>query len=403
MTSAGTLVLRLIPLFIALVFLAWGLWEWFKRSDEPGVLVVRWIITVVTMGGLLVVAARAQDGFAKIGAVLLGAVVGLVMVFVWGGRFTGFVGDWFASLYTGGNQEIEPTPFYAIAEAKRKRGDYAQAIIEIEKQLERFPTDFQGWMLIAEIQAENLKDFATARQTVETILSQPDHAPKNIAYALNRQADWHLKFDQDREAARAALERIVDLLPDTEQAQVALQRIARLTPDEGLVKKQEPERVSLPRGEENLGLRQGTAELRPSEESQEAAAGRLVKQLEEHPYDNESREKLALIYGRHYRRLELATDQLEQLIGYPNQPAKQVVHWLNLLADLQIELAADLVLARQTLQRIIDLYPKTAAADNASNRLAYLKLELRPQKRTEAIKLGSYEQNIGLKRSDAAE
>jgi outer membrane protein assembly factor BamD (BamD/ComL family) len=158
-----------------------------------------------------------------------------------------------------------------------------------------------------------------------------------------------------------------------------------------------PRRVIVQTGEQNVGLLRKMPDIRPIEESPEQAAGRLVAHLAEHPYDDDAREKLAILYARYYRRLELATDQLEQLIGSPSQPSRQVVHWLNLLADLQLELNADPAEARTTIQRIVDLYPKTAAADTAVNRIAYLKLELRGKQQSQAIKLGSYEQNIGLK------
>jgi hypothetical protein len=119
--------------------------------------------------------------------------------------------------------------------------------------------------------------------------------------------------------------------------------------------------------------------------------------MEQFPYDIESREKLAVIYAKSYQRLDLATDQLEQLIGFPNQPPKQVIHWLNLMADLQIEIAGDAQRARESLQRIVEQFPKTAAADNAIHRIAHLKLELRPRQVSQVVKLGNYEQNIGLK------
>jgi len=122
-----------------------------------------------------------------------------------------------------------------------------------------------------------------------------------------------------------------------------------------------------------------------------------VKHLAEHPMDSEAREKLALIYADHYQRLDLAADQLEQLIQQTNQPAKQVVHWLNLLADLQIKHATDPAAARQTLQRIIDKFPGLAAASNAQRRLDLLKLELKGNEKSQAVRLGSYEQNIGLR------
>jgi tetratricopeptide (TPR) repeat protein len=377
--------------------MAWMLWRWLKSSDEPGVLIVRWIASVIVIGIVFAFAARARDEMSKIAAVLVGAVGGLFMAIIWRQRFCEFVAGQISGLYTGGSAEPDPTPFYSIALGRRKRGQYDVALAEVQKQLERFPNDFTGWMLLAEIHAEDLKDLAAAQECIREILSQPGHAPKNIAFALNREADWHLKLNHDGVGARAALERILELLPDTEQAQLALQRIAHLAPSELLAERKEPRRIQLPSGPADLGLRDTPADLRPVPEDPVTTAANYVRHLEEFPFDNEAREKLALIYARHYQRLDLASDQLEQLIGSPNQPAKSVVHWLNLLADLQVDLAADPNLARQTLERITELYPGSAGAESARNRMAHLRLELRAKQQSQVVKLGSYEENIGLK------
>jgi len=68
-----------------------------------------------------------------------------------------------------------------------------------------------------------------------------------------------------------------------------------------------------------------------------------------------------------------------------------------MFADLQIKHAGDVTAASQVLQRIVDLFPRSAAAENAKKRMAYLQLELRSKKESKVLKLGSYEQNIGLK------
>ncbi len=86
------------------------------------------------------------------------------------------------------------------------------------------------------------------------------------------------------------------------------------------------------------------------------------------------------------------------MIAQPNQPGRLVVHWLNLLADLQIRGGAGFEVAQQTLQRIVDRAPEVAAAEIARHRLALLRLEIKAKAKSQAVKLGSYEQNIGLKR-----
>jgi hypothetical protein len=126
-------------------------------------------------------------------------------------------------------------------------------------------------------------------------------------------------------------------------------------------------------------------------------AADLVKHLATHPLDTDARERLASIYADHYHRLDLACDQLEHLIGDPRHAAKRVVHWLNLLADLQVRHTEDDALARQTLERIIHLYPGSAAAQVARNRMDHIKLEFKGKEKSQAVRLGSYEQDIGLK------
>jgi outer membrane protein assembly factor BamD (BamD/ComL family) len=120
--------------------------------------------------------------------------------------------------------------------------------------------------------------------------------------------------------------------------------------------------------------------------------------LAAHPLDTATREKLAQLYAEHYQRPDLAADQLEQLIQCPNQPARQVVRWLNLLADLHVKQSGDWEAANQTLGRIIELFPESAAAETAQQRIAHLRLELKGREQAQAVKLGTYEQNIGLKK-----
>jgi len=229
------------------------------------------------------------------------------------------------------------------------------------------------------------------------LLTEPNQSPVNLALALNRLADWHLKYGQDPDSAREALQQIIRLFPETEQAYLAGQRIAHLSTAEMLAEKSEPHLLKVGQYEQRLGLLDDSSVLKPHAEDPAATASFLVKHLEHHPQDSEARENLARIYAGHYQRLDLAADQVEQLLLQPNVPAKHAVHWLNLLADLQIKHAGDVAGARRALQRIVELFPQSAAAETAKNRMVHLQLELRARKEGQVVKLGSYEQNIGLK------
>ncbi len=396
MKQLFSILAGVLSLLACLALIGWFFWHCLKRSDEPARLISKWVLTLV----VLVICALATGGIGW-SPMLPGvaAVFGILLTLIWGSTVGEILAKPFTGMIDGGAAEGEPVPVYSIAEAKRKRGKYDEAIAEVRKQLQLFPANFQGWMLLAEIQAENQLNITGAWETVEQLLAQPGHAPKNIAFALSRCADWELKFRRDAAAARRALERIVELLPETEQAQLALQRIAHLTTPELLAEKHEPHPIALRHFDDRLGLRTPSepSQVEEPQEDQAQVAAACIKRLEDFPADNEAREKLATLYAGHYQRLDLAEEQLEQLITSPNQPSKQVVHWLNLMADLQIKATGDVSRARQTLHRITELFPKTAFAENALNRIAYLNLETRSQQKSQAVKLGSYDKYLGLK------
>jgi tetratricopeptide (TPR) repeat protein len=400
MESAGHFLRGLI---LSAVLAAIGLWlavRWLKRSDDPPRLVVKWILTALVLFVLVrKVVPMMTDGGSS-GAIMgvpLTAVCGLILAVIWRHNLADAIAKPFASLYDGGDQEIEPHPLYSMAQAHCKRGRYLEAAVELRKQLDRFPTDLDGQLLLAELQAEHLNDLPGAMVTIQRLCLQPGHPPRNIAMALNSLADWHLKFAQDREGAREALERIVAQLPGSEFAALAAQRIAHLATTENLLAPYDRKPVVLSAGVENIGLLASDQQPKAPVVDQGLRAAEMVRHLEAHPLDTEARENLAVIYADHFDRLDLAADQLDQLIALPNQPSKRVVGWLNLLADLQIRHGADHETVRQTLARIGELFPDSVAAHAAARRLVHLKLELKGREKTGTVRLGTYEQDIGLK------
>lgn len=315
------------------------------------------------------------------------------------------IANWLASpiesLYAGGKDALEPRPLYSIAETFRKRGQYHKSAAEIRRQLAMFPNDFEGWMKLAELQATDMNDLPLALETVERILVIPELPPGQVAFALGRVADWDLGINSDRAAARAALERVGELLPNSAEAQIAAQRIAHLASDEHLAEMRNPHVIALKHYEEKIGLRGETVKA-PEPESPAERANHLVRHLGEFPSDNHAREQLALTYGNELQRLDLAISELETLISNPGQLPKNIVHWLNLAADLHIRVGNDAAAARAALQRIIDLYPNGAAAANANVRISQLRLELNQGRQQRTVKLGNYEQNVGLRKMDSA-
>jgi len=394
---------------VAVAFLGWFLWRWLHRTREPVMLIIRWLITLA-IGVMMAFAGKnfrnnyANEDRRAALIVLEAAAGGIVLAIFWVPAITDFLGRWFGSFFDGGNEEVEARPFYSIFKAKRAKGQYGEALAEIRKQLEKFPADFEGLMLLADLQAVNLNDLPGAAITVRRLCAQKEHSPRDISYALNRLADWHLDLAKDRDSARECLEQIIVTMPGTDMALRAAQRIGHLAKNETLLAAHDRQRVEVKKGVKHLGLLRGEdGRLRAPVADQEKLAAAYVEHLKEHPLDTEAREKLAVIYVKHYHRLDLATDQLEQLIQQPGHASKKVIHWLNLLADLQVLAAADFEQVRATLQRIIDLYPDLAAAETARRRLGMLKLEFKANQQRSAISLGNYEQDLGLKRKNGGE
>ena len=369
------------------------------KSDDPARTLFKWVLSLLTAGflGWYAWPMAGQGGMVTFVAIAYTIIGGLVLFLTWHKEIGGFITKPLTSLFDGGNLEPEPRPFYSIAQAKQKKGQYLEAVADIRQQLDRFPTDFEGHMLLAQIQVEDLKDLPGAELTIQRLCAQPGHARSNIAFALYSLADWQLKYASDRDAARRALEQVIALLPDTEFALTAAQRIAHLGSAEMMLPHAERHKFTVEEGVRNFGLLKNAPSLQPVEKGPAEKAVEYVKHLEKHPLDTEAREHLAVIYADHYHRLDMAADQLEQMIAQPNRPVKSVAHWLNLLADLQIRSGVDYAAIRQTLQRVVDLDPKHSAAESARKRIDLLKLELKGKQQNQSVKMGSYEQNLGLR------
>ena len=378
---------------VGLAFLIWLAVRTLKRAEDPAKMLFKLAFTIPFV--ILCIWTAGRTG--TFGPFLI-VIMGIVLSIMWTPHLSELLSRPLAGLYDGGDEPLEPKPYYSIAQARRKRREFLEAVVAVREQLAKFPNDFEGVALLAGIQAEDLKDLASAEMTLNHFCDQPNPPPRQFAAAMNQLADWHLKLAQDADSARAALEKIIARFPDTELSSQAAQRIAHLGGTEKqMLASLDRQPMALPEGVKSAGLRDSMKDLVPAETDPAKLAADHVKHLEQHPLDTEAREKLAVIYAGHYQRLDLAAGELNQLIEAPHQPAKQVAHWLNLLVDLQVQLGADYETVRGTLERIIERFPDLAAGEMARTRLGRLKLELKGKKETPGVKLGVYEQNIGLK------
>jgi outer membrane protein assembly factor BamD (BamD/ComL family) len=370
----------------------WLCWRLLRNSEDPLKIVFKVVLSVLILGGLAV--STRSLGVLAPGVAVFCAVI---LAILWAPHMGAVLAKPFTSLFDGGDLALEARPLYSMAITRLKKGQYTEAIAEVHKQLARFPDDFGGWILLAEIYGDHLKDLESAEHAIQQILGHSSHTPLNIAYALNRLADWQLSLGQDRAAAQASLEAIIHRYPQSEHAHNAAQRIAHLTTSEMLAEAKKPSVIPLPHRNEYIGLQGQVADPTPLEETPAQAASRLLAHLSDHPTDYEAREQLGLIYARDFQRIDLAADQLEVLIAIPNQTQKHVAHWLNMLADWNIQYAGNLTSAKLILERLVDLYPGSAVAANAEKRIAYLPLEMKKKAKSQVVPLGSYEQNLGLK------
>jgi len=379
-----------VVVVLVLVFSAfWG----YERSDDRPALVRRWIYSAALL--LMIVLILWMRSPAKYLLFILPAVL---LGFLWVPSVMSTLMTPLTSAFDGGNDEAEAKPFYFIAEGKRRKGLDEEAIAEVRKQLELFPGDYEGYTRLASIQMENLKNLSAAQATLNEFLDMPGHAPNEVVGALHLLADWQLQFSRNARAAAETLQRIVQLYPGTSFAHAAEQRLSHLGSADEASRVRHESKFTVGPGDRDIGLRKESAPVSAPVDPQTQAA-EYVKQLELHPFDTEAREKLAILYAEEYQRLDLAADQLEQLIALPAEPPKHVARWLNLLATLHIKHAHNLEAAQSALRRIGERFPGGALATVAASRLATLNSELKASQRTAPKTLGAYEKDMGLKKA----
>ena len=269
----------------------------------------------------------------------------LICVMILGIMWAGAIGEWLGSGFVGafsGGGPAERQPVYSIAETHLVQGRRDAAIAEIEKQLTEFPGDFTGQMLLARIHMENRKDLPAARGVVEEVAAQPHHKPGQVASALTTLADWQLA-EGETENAKTTLRAVVQRFPDTPVELACAQRLARL---DGLIEWDD---------------RRDTGQL----------VSDCLKQLEAHPLDNDTREKLARVYFERYEEPGKALVELEVLIQRPHQPLQNVARYIMRSSDWRLKIG-DKEGARACLQRFIAAHPNSAHADRVRDRLTVI-------------------------------
>ena len=374
--------------------------RWLKDMDAPWVFIAKIFVTIFFAYLEFKVAKPAFVNGGKDSMFGLGLTMFLALGvnILWRNELADLLLRPLNSVLTGGDEPVEKKPFYFAAIAKQKRGLYLEALAEVRRQLQKFPNDLEGVLLLASIQAEGLKDIAAAENTLNEFSGRPNTPANQVVVALTHLADWHLKISADVNAARADFENIITRFPNTAASAQAEQRLAHLV-DTGkmIVAQQTSQNIILQPGVHNLGLLGQSAFPKAVEIDPTVVATAHREHLAMHPHDTKVREELAVLYAKEFQRLDLATLEIEQLVNEPNHKPKEVAHWLNLLANLQVELGADINVVRATLERIVEGFADLPVAEIAQRRLAVLNNEFRGRQETSVVKLGVYEQNLGLK------
>ena len=376
-------------------------------DNDPVKVIVKWTVTVAIVAFGVYATLWSNDGGSLLVVFIFLLLPGSVIMALW---WTPEISEWMASpitnALTGDSRISYNKPEYGIANARRNRGQYVEAVEAVDEELAKHPGNFDGLMLKASIQAENLGDLEAATETLQEAIEGEEQLSYRLPVALNKMADWQLAVAGDPDAARRTLRQIQEALPESQAAQFAAQRLASLDSSE------ETEAAVVDFNESYQKLVEESArkddftsplELPKAIETNQQQAGdkslaNCLRRVALHPDSVSNREELAALYLDHANQPPKAAEQYDHLLALPGTTIHQKTAWLNKIADIQVKSGESHETVRATLERVIALDPKAAPAARAQQRISYLNIELRgANRKTTKLQLGSYEEDIGLK------
>ena len=333
-TLGGSFIYSFVPLVVLGML-------WTQRLTDS---VVMEMALRICLSGVLIYMVATTFSMEELLGIVSTAIFLLLLGLLWAGPLVGWIGGGAIDSVMGGGQEVEAKPLYSIAETKWHRSDPEGAIAEIDSELEKFPGDYDGQVMKATIQLEALRDFNAAQSTLLEVIQQPHHEPGQIARAMNMLADWQLKHLDNKEIARGTLEAIVKRFPNTGIELMTAQRLARM---DFLL---------------DYDDKRDTGEV----------VSDCLKQLEKHPLDNDTREKLARVYFNRYDKPDLAWQEMAKLFENTFQQPRDIVRWLNRMADWHLR-KDNPKGARECLQQIMARFPQLPSCEAAQQRLTLIK------------------------------
>jgi len=376
-------------------------------DNDPVKVIVKWAVTLAMVVFMIYSTIMANDrGLLLVVFVFLLLPGSVFMALLWAPKISEWMASPITNALTGDSRISYNKPEYGVANARRNRGQYVEAVEAVDEELAKHPGNFDGLMLKASIQAENLGDLEAATETVQEAIEGEEQLSYRLPVALNKMADWQLAVAGDPDAARRTLRQIREALPESQAAQFAAQRLASLDSSE------ETEAAVVDFNESYQKLVEESAakddftsplELPKAIESNQQQAGEkalaaCLRRVALHPDSVSNREELAALYLDHANQPPKAAEQYDHLLALPGTTIHQKTAWLNKIADIQVKSGESYKTVRATLERVIALDPKAAPAARAQQRISYLNIELRgANRKTTKLQLGSYEEDIGLK------
>lgn len=280
-----------------------------------------------------------------------------------------------AAAHVVGEPVIKHRPSYSKATAELHRGKYEAAEQTVIAQLEKCEDDFDGWMMLADLYANQFNDLPAAERMIEETCNQPTTTVSEVAVAYHRLADWYFKLENNPEAAIKALEQISRRYPNTHVDRMARLRIRKMTGDKPEpMKPEEPRTIALPSLGRDLDVIGSSTNI----EDAVAETKRCSALLTKDPNDIETREKFARLLAEQLNQPDLAIEQLQLLLDLAatdQQAQMRVPEWLALIGGWHLKYRNDEAAGVAALRRLIHDHPQTAQAFTAQRRLQMMEVE----------------------------
>lgn len=329
----------------------------------------------------------------------LAAILGGIIAIIWTGPIISLMIRPFIDCFYP-SQEMDDLPVYSSAIRLRNQGLYSQALEEIDKELEKFPIDSKGHILKAQIWARDKKEPKEAIAQLESFL-ESDPPPPDAAQVvvLTQLAEVSLEYLKTPEMAQAYFNEIIHRFPDTEASQSAEQRIAQIIIPSASKALDPEKKFIVEKSDRDYGLEYGRDYVHDNmtKPVDDMPIDDLISHLTDHPKNFAARKELVRRLAFEENEPQDAMRWVQEALEIPHQNLRQRAGWYNLLVDIQIQKLSNLVAAKMTLERLINEDPKSGVAELARKRIATLKRELDVLSKKDPIKLGEYEQDIGLK------